>query len=704
MTEVHLEAEDTAPATVGDVQHVTVATGSDELDPIADVEANKPKNRARVGSVRPSSMLYTQGIGSTVDLPHLSVMPHGLDDWDRIYARRVNGAETIIEPRLLDAVRAHLGNSVQELRKPPWASAEIGQTQSPTDLGIPSRVFPQWLRCTGCGLLARLSEGDTFEYRNTNPYRPDQAEFVHRGCKGWAEPGKTGVRKGRDRPAVPARYLIACAKGHLDEFPYREWVHRGQPCSGGAARPMLRMREWKSNLGPDVQIMCMKCKASRGILEATARTAATKLPRCRGRHPHLDAFFKCDEPGKLMLLGAANQWFSNTVGLLALPTAEDASPEELAGVIRALPRSILDAVPGQAGMAALRAMAAMAGVSVLQDVEDEPLWEAFQIAMGVKAAVPSEGNGKKHRDPRTLLVPEWIVLKDRSRYTKISGDPDFLATPRAVDTRLQSAVVSVVAVEKLKKVNAFVGFTRIDAFDRIDDAVERVAPLTRQGAPKWVPATEDRGEGVFIQFDEGLVSAWEAQVETRPVWERYRLAHRLNFLRRTSATSGQVNPDDRFPAPRYWALHTLSHLLIREMAMSSGYGSASLTERLYAWKATDDAPAAAGILITTTASDSEGTLGGLVELARSDKLAQVLLSALRRGSRCSSDPICSHRVPRDKEDFLHGAACHFCLFVSETSCERTNRFLDRRMVLDLVADADASTPGLLSHLLQGPAG
>ena len=132
--------------------------------------------------------------------------------------------------------------------------------------------------------------------------------------------------------------------------------------------------------------------------------------------------------------------------------------------------------------------------------------------------------------------------------------------------------------------------------------------------------------------------------------------------------------------------------------MSSGYGSASLTERIYAWPADDDYAPAAGLLISTTASDGEGTLGGLVELARPTKLERLFRDSIRRGQRCSSDPICSHRAPRGKEEFLHGAACHFCLFLSETSCERTNRFLDRRLLLGLLTDPDVQAPGLLKGL------
>ena len=123
--------------------------------------------------------------------------------------------------------------------------------------------------------------------------------------------------------------------------------------------------------------------------------------------------------------------------------------------------------------------------------------------------------------------------------------------------------------------------------------------------------------------------------------------------------------------------------------MSCGYGAASLTERIYGWPASPQREAAAGLLICTTASDSEGTLGGLVALSDPDRLEGLVANALRRAGRCSSDPVCAMRTPRDPEDFLHGAACHCCSFASETSCEKANRFLDRRLLLTLpAADSD----------------
>ena len=674
-------------------------SGAEPLDPAADVAETKTANQRKVGTIRPSAMLYTNGVGATVDLPHLSMMPHGLEAWESMYSQQGVMGEVITEARLLELVRAHLGHQVRQLRKPPWAPEEFGKPGRASNLGIPGRIFPQWLRCTGCGLLSPVSDG-VFVFENRSRFRPDKARFVHAGCRGWGGDQSIGsARKAKSQPAVPARYLIACTNAHLDEFPYVAWVHRGGLCSSGVPKPILRMREWKSNLGPDVQISCESCGVKRGMLEATGPKAQNKLPMCRGRHPHLDSFFPCDQPGKLMMLGAANQWFSSTIGLLSLPREEVTSMGNLVALIQGLPAIVLSVAVVKEALPGFRALAAThAQVEFSEDVPDDVLWEAIQLANS--GGAPTVKIAPERRtDPRTVLAPEWTLLTDESKYTKHSGSADFRATRRDVPDLVEGVVASVVAVEKLKKVNAFIGFTRIDALDRIDDAASRVAPLAKNGKPTWVPATEDRGEGFFLQFDEDRIESWEASVLGTPTWAAFREAHRLNFKRRTSNTAANVDPDSRFPAPRYWAIHTLSHLLIREAAMSSGYGSASLTERIYAWQGDDEIQPAAGLLISTTASDSDGTLGGLVELARPEHFGELIESALRRGSRCSSDPICSHRVPSGKEEFLHGAACHFCLFLSETSCERTNRFLDRRLLLGLPVENSVATPGLLESLV-----
>jgi hypothetical protein len=98
----------------------------------------------------------------------------------------------------------------------------------------------------------------------------------------------------------------------------------------------------------------------------------------------------------------------------------------------------------------------------------------------------------------------------------------------------------------------------------------------------------------------------------------------------------------------------------------------------------------AGVLLYTAAPDSEGTLGGLVSLGRSERLGPLLDQALRRAHVCTSDPTCAEHTPGSLgDDHVHGAACHACLFASETSCERGNRYLDRSALVGTVTGSGA---------------
>jgi hypothetical protein len=664
------------------------------LDPLTDAEDTAVKNRARVGSARPSSLLYTYGPGSIMDLPNFSVMPAGLDDWEPIWKRR-QFIPTIIEPRLLDVVRLHLGPQVDALRPFPWQPRRGSMSTEGTDLGVPARVFPQLFRCTGCDYLGPLTR---FSYTNTHPFRPDLAQFTHRNCPGRGGQ-KTGAKSKRESPAVPAQHLLTCTNGHLDEFPYDLWVHRGQPCPK-AQSPDLKM--YDANLGRSVgsTITCMACKASRGMAEAQGAVGRDKLPQqCRGRHPHLNAYdIHCTARPALVMMGASNLWFASTQSIIVMPRTEVEQTDVLADRLRVeLGADKLAKYADKIDF--IRDLAE--GKLGLEAVADEELAAAVAQAL----APPDSEEERQHKlsvwDPIELLIPEWRYLQKPALFPQQQNSSGLMVTEKARDPGLDSRISRVVAVDQMKKVNALLGFTRLDEMERINDLVTRLVKLTRDGKPTWVPATEDRGEGIFLQLDEEAVASWEAQITSLGIWQSHVGAHRRNFARRFSETAKQVDPDTRLPPPRYWLLHTFAHTLIREMAMSCGYGAASLSERLYAWTSTPEREPAAGLLICTTASDSEGTLGGLVALSEPARLRNLVIAALRRAARCSSDPVCAMRTPSDPEDFLHGAACHCCSFASETSCERANRFLDRRFLLNLPTAIGDSVPGFFGDVDAG---
>ena len=129
---------------------------------------------------------------------------------------------------------------------------------------------------------------------------------------------------------------------------------------------------------------------------------------------------------------------------------------------------------------------------------------------------------------------------------------------------------------------------------------------------------------------------------------------------------------------RYVLLHSLAHALIRRLCLHAGYSSSALRERIYS---ASGAQPMAGLLIYTASSDSEGSLGGLVDQATPDRFGAVLQDALSDVELCAQDPLCGAGEISGAAG-LNGAACHACLLLAETSCETSDRFLDRAVLVE----------------------
>jgi hypothetical protein len=204
-------------------------------------------------------------------------------------------------------------------------------------------------------------------------------------------------------------------------------------------------------------------------------------------------------------------------------------------------------------------------------------------------------------------------------------------------------------------------------------------------APAWLPAFEVRGEGIFIRLREDAIEAWRKDTTVREREAEFRRTH-IAFRK-----SRNIKPDDDgFDVLRFALLHSISHALLRQLSIECGYSAASIQERIYSASADEVGGAMAGILLMTAAADSEGTLGGLVNLARPEHLGRHLRQGLERAGLCASDPLCSEHRPDTDGRTLHGAACHACTFVSETSCERGNKYLDRSLLVSTIGGDVAS--------------
>jgi hypothetical protein len=272
---------------------------------------------------------------------------------------------------------------------------------------------------------------------------------------------------------------------------------------------------------------------------------------------------------------------------------------------------------------------------------------------------------------RNLRLEEYEQL---TQHEKPLDTQEFAIRPSRPPAALEPWVGRVVQVTRLREVRAMYGFTRIlPPLGRQD---QRLAKIT--ASPKnWLPAVENRGEGIFIELNRKALVTWEARPAVKARAELRHAAYVADWRRR----GGEGLPPRTISA-RFLLVHGLAHTLIRQLSLDCGYSSASLRERLYADVHPFDM---AGLLVFTASPDADGTLGGLVRQGEPESIVRLMEKGLAAMTWCSSDPLCIEGV-HTLTDPLSGAACHACLLAAETSCEEFNRLLDRALLVGTPKD------------------
>lgn len=612
------------------------------------------RQRTAVGQLRPSQLLYTFGIGAVVDLPKIAAMVMGIDDWDVAYCQPIS------EERLLRAVQEVLGGQVRSLRSPPIPPETSGSEpfSDSAKIGVPVAPFPRWMVCPYCHLLAPL--GSSMIDLQPHPYRPERTSYRHVNCN----------KPGRPPTMLPARFLLACKNGHLDDFPWHWFTHKGpSECVGALKLYVLSL----SGEASSVEARCEACGSGRRLSDAFGEGAAGNLPpRCPGRRPHLRDYdeVECAEPLKAILLGASNSWFPLTQSALYVPVSADPLDQLVEEHW-----ATLEKVTEPGGITLLRSLNLLNAFAVYADAA---VWAVVE-----RRRNPEEAR-EESLEPTDLKTPEWRVF---SQPDSCPPAPDFLLTPVAPPRGFEQPFKKVVLAERLREARALIGFTRIESPGEFSEPEE--VPAARIGAisrkpPTWVPAFEVRGEGLFLEFRQEALKDWlsrpAVQDRQRAFFEGHR---RWRDARRIPS------PEGGFPGLGYVMIHSFAHALMRQLALECGYASAGIRERIY-WRSPEFEEPMAGVLIYTAAPDSEGTLGGLVSLGRPDLLGEHIRQAMDMAGLCASDPLCAEHRPLGDALSLHGAACHACQFMPETSCERGNRYLDRSLITPTVEIPDVA--------------
>jgi hypothetical protein len=587
------------------------------------------------GQVRSSQVITTYGPGALIDLPRDSGIVGGLEGWPS-----TGDLREIVEPRLVHKLSLTTGVSDPRLYAPP---PDENDPRKPTR-GIDVWRFPEWY------LVQDEPKSGEDQQRSRS------RRLVHR--RKLDDKGKFD-----GRPVVAIRFVRACPRGHVDDLDWYSFVHGPE----GTCRQQLWLDE--TGTSGDLADLWVRCECGdRRRMSDAAEVEASALGTCSGRRPWLGVFASedCMERSRLLVRTATNAYFPQVMSVLSLPDRGS----DVVEVVREL-WDRLQIADDELTLSVLKKMPGIA--DRLGPFSDQEVLDAVRA---IKQGTAEEKAVK-------LVELDALLAAPLGYGDDVPIDPDFHAR-RLPDHiwrhSVSEGVERVIQLHRLREVLALAGFTRFEAvmpdIDGEYDTDVQVAQLALE--PRWFPAVENRGEGIFIQLSAASVGAW---------MQRDAVERRLGELLSGHEKWAERRKRKRsFPGGPYVLLHTLSHLLIQSLAMRCGYPASSVRERIYA----DVHEKRYGILLYTGSPDAEGTLGGLVQEAR--HIEQHLAYALRLGALCSNDPICAQHAPGEsmEERWLHGAACHGCTLIAETSCEMRNDYLDRALVVPVLGMADAA--------------
>jgi hypothetical protein len=464
----------------------------------------------------------------------------------------------------------------------------------------------------------------------------------------------------KKRPVVPIRFVRACRAGHIGDIDWYAFVH------GGPTE--CRRRLWIDERGTsgdlsEVFIRC-ECKQERSMAQA-AIMKNQALGSCDGSRPWLGPYTKepCGEPSRLLIRTASNAYFPQTLSVISLPDRNETVKQALDAVWEFV-AEVEDIDQLRYERKKSRVNAALEGLS---DIEVFTEIEARR--RGTRGLLKSV----KQAELETL-----VASRDETGEDRPDGNYFARSLPRdRWDQPWMSPFERIVLVHRLREVVALVGFTRFEGLaPDIEGELEMgVRRACLAAEVSWLPAIENRGEGIFLQFRREAVNSW---AERPDVLARGR---QLDAGFRCWQQEHQGSHRE-FPGLPYIMLHSFAHMLITAVSLECGYPASSIRERIYALPSTGY-----GMLLYTGTTDAEGTLGGLIQVGR--RIHEHIRSALEMSELCSNDPVCSQHDPQSQHEHrsLHGAACHGCLLISETSCEQRNDYLDRALVVPTVEHA-----------------
>lgn len=588
------------------------------------------------------------GIGSVVETLDNSVIIETFDNW--FYPSEQDRLERYIitDDRILSRIR-YIFKNLQYIAKIPDEYDKV--------VSVKSNYFPKWFYCPNCKKFDSYSNWK----KNWHDSGVNLEKFY---------PPKCYTNNCKEIELEQVRFVMTCPNGHIQDIPWQYWNNRNSEIS----HDISIEEDGEENIGGRINLIFEKCcndqklvyKVSRenselsgihircescGKSEDLGGIFGFKM-KCNGNVQWLDVrnHQSCEEKLKVVIKSSNSIYYSNIISSIYIPVNQIQLSEQH----RILISNWLDR-----------------GKSKTQIIDD------MKLDYNVPESITNKflESGEDYISEQAFREVEYDYFLSKELETE--KDIKF----SKIDVReIIPCLETIIRIDKLKQISIQTSFTRqlpidVDAillkeddFNQIQYEVKRQSTSKNNINTRFLPGVESFGEALLFIMDKEKILNWSAVEEIRDrvtLIKNCATNSQRNFIRRKS----------QIVTPVFILIHTLSHIIIKELEYVCGYPAASLRERIYV------GDNMFGFMIMAI-EGSEGSLGGLVSQCNDiDNLKRIIKSALERARDCSSDPICWNSDGQGVEN-LNLAACYSCALLPDVSCEELNCFLDRQLLID----------------------
>lgn len=601
------------------------------------------------------------GVGSIIESPEGAVIVEEFDRWTFFQALMDDPSKIdnykLIDNRLLKRLQHEKGfPNLKEFISIPVNSAhhKIKNKPAELDLVIGAKYFPKWFYCNACDRFHSLSEWWNKWKLTMERYHIDaiKSNFIPPLCYHCFDEAKKKNKTKVRYELEQVRFIMTSSSGEISDIPWERWN-----------RAEIVTKEEDSEAGQvvlDFENLCCDNQDLR-YLKSTKFSDLTgiqiKCNNCGTKNNISGLFglrlkeFNKDKYKKPVIRTSNSVYYPIIINSIYLPTKRDIDLEDQ----QAINEWVEDKEDIDFMFKALR-----------KKYEKEKI-EAF---------INNEIYGS-YEPENEYRLREYNFIIDNEQ----PNDDNLLLEPQSTENIEIFGIDRLTAIKRLKVTNVQTGYTRQEPLDKdlflsgenLEDApVEVKFTSSYANATKYLPAVENFGEGIFLSLSQDKIIHW-----LKEAFENSEFVQRIDNLwdNNLNREFGMKIFVDRSHLAKFILVHTLSHLIMKELEFLCGYATTSLNERLFI-----DNENMQGILIYTVAG-AEGSYGGLVSQANNNDFYRILKSAFNRASDCSSDPICFNTDEGQGVGGLNLAACYSCALLPENACEEFNSFLDRAVLI-----------------------